>query len=368
MYSRNKNSTTIYKECDKVLENQNDIKKLISSLIRYFTTENNFEIAEFLNLSSPSLEEVDYDNWNGGTYYYALIFELEIERFVHYRPFIDSFCSEIKEAADLFIYSTQNQQLVGVTIRPICKHYLNWNSLPANINKKIILEKIEELKNIMTDVSTGGSKIQTVDQKYRHLYCILDEWLITLGIENPNPYKGLWDWYNRWKQNDLSTYASRRAFIPELYQSLIDIINSSAEDSYISEYIPTGWERVDRTIYEMKKGLSSASTEEQFQAIGMLGRETIITIAQEVYDKTIHSTLDGVEPSVTDAKRMLDAFLNYNLSGSSNERTRKFAKSAVDMANHLTHDRMAIKRDATMCLVSVTAVASLIKLIHDSPE
>ena len=134
------------------------------------------------------------------------------------------------------------------------------------------------------------------------------------------------------------------------------------------QYQPTGGERVDRSIDEMKNRLEVANAEEQFQAIGMLGRETIITVAQQVFDRTLHKTEDGVEPSETDAKRMLDAFLGCELAGASNERTRKFTKSAVDMANQLTHDRMAMKRDASMCLASVTSVAALMKLIQENPK
>ena len=137
---------------------------------------------------------------------------------------------------------------------------------------------------------------------------------------------------------------------------------------YLEQYQPTGGERVDRSIDEMKNRLEVANAEEQFQAIGMLGRETIITVAQQVFDRTLHKTEDGVEPSETDAKRMLDAFLGCELAGASNERTRKFTKSAVDMANQLTHDRMATERDASMCLTSVTSVAYLIKLIQENPQ
>ena len=83
---------------------------------------------------------------------------------------------------------------------------------------------------------------------------------------------------------------------------------------YLEQYQPTGGERVDRSIDEMKNRLEVANAEEQFQAIGMLGRETIITVAQQVFDRTLHKTEDGVEPNETDAKRMLDAFLGYELS------------------------------------------------------
>ena len=128
---------------------------------------------------------------------------------------------------------------------------------------------------------------------------------------------------------------------------------------------PTGWERVDRAITEMSSRLVVAETEEQFQAISMLSRETLITVSQQVFDAAIHVTLDGVEASKTDAKRMLEAFLQNKLADSS-EKARKFAKSAVDFSNQLTHDRNATKLDASMCLVAVTSVTNLIRTIFDS--
>jgi len=131
---------------------------------------------------------------------------------------------------------------------------------------------------------------------------------------------------------------------------------------YYNASISDGY-RVDRAIYEMKQRISVADTEEKFQAIGMLGRETLITTAQQVFDRDLHKTEDGVNPSDTDSKRMLDAYFMYTLSGSANERYRKFAKSAVDLANHLTHDRMAEKSDAEMCITAVTAVINLVRAL-----
>lgn len=351
-----------------MLENQHEIRKITSSLIKYFSLQNNWELVHILKSSYPSSEEIAYDNWNGGTCIYAIIYEIKIDLFLQYRPLLESFSKEIKEAAALFIRDPYHEQLGEVRIVPMCRQYLNWNELSGIATKKDVLGRIEQLKNLMVAVSTGGPAIRTVDGEYKENYKILVQWLDKLGVENPNPFKSLWDWYGRWNQGDLRTYASRRTFVLNLYQPLIDMIMESPEETITTEYEPTGWDRVDRTIYEMKKRLSSATNEEQFQAIGMLGRETIITIAQQVFNKDVHKTEDGTEPSNTDAKRMLDAYLNYELASPSNERIRKFAKSAVDLANHLTHDRTATKRDASMCLVSVTAVASLIKIIQDNSK
>ncbi|MFL2077587.1 hypothetical protein [Marinilactibacillus psychrotolerans] len=133
---------------------------------------------------------------------------------------------------------------------------------------------------------------------------------------------------------------------------------------YIEEYQLTGWERVDRSIDEMRSRLEFSEREEQFQAIGMIGRKTLITIAQQVFDPTKHATLDGIEASSTDAKRMLEAYLNYELNDTS-EKTRRFARASVDLGNQLTHDRGATKKEATMCLISVSSIATMIKFLDE---
>ena len=97
----------------------------------------------------------------------------------------------------------------------------------------------------------------------------------------------------------------------------------------------------------------------------MLGREALITIAQQVLDKEKHKAKDGIIPSDTDAKRMLDAFIPFTLQGAANERQRKFAKTSVDLANQLTHNRMAILGDAQICLTAVSAIASIIHILSE---
>lgn len=134
---------------------------------------------------------------------------------------------------------------------------------------------------------------------------------------------------------------------------------------YIESHEPTGWERVDRSIAEMKSRLEVADTEEKYQAIGMNGRETLITIAQQVFDAAKHETLDGVEASPTDAKRMLEAYLRYELKDAS-EKARKWVRCAVDLGNQLTHDRSATKRDSELCLIAVSSIASFIRTIDET--
>lgn len=342
-----------------MLNNSTELNKLKSSIL-YYIAQDNEQLSNLLLKAEISSEIIGYDNWNGGIDTYQLNFTIPIELYKQTRNLHDYFEKEISELVDIFIGDNIGEQVSAIKIKPIMREYVNW--IPLKTSKDELLENIETIKIIMIKVSTGVERIQNCENEYVQIYQNLDENFNAIGVKNPNPFKSLWDWYGRWSQPDLNTYRSRRKFVPELYETTIDLLKKSIEESFLGEpYTPTGWERVDRTIYEMRSRIAVAQTEEQYQAIGMLGRETLITIAQEVYNPQLHTPLDGIAPSETDAKRMLEAYLAYRLSGNSHERQRKFAKSAVDLANHLTHDRMATKQDAEICLLAVSTAVSLIK-------
>jgi hypothetical protein len=126
---------------------------------------------------------------------------------------------------------------------------------------------------------------------------------------------------------------------------------------------PTGWPRVDRTVTEVRKQLENARNEEQFQAVGLLCREALISLAQAVYDPDLHPTLDGVKASPTDAKRMLQAYISVAFAGSANEYIRKHARAACDLAVHFQHSRTATFREAAACAEATTSIVNLIAIM-----
>lgn len=215
----------------------------------------------------------------------------------------------------------------------------------------------------MIAVATGGSKIQELNSEYKRMYKEIAGWLSTLSLENPNPYKDLLDWYGRWKQDDLCSYQLRREFISSMYKDLLNVIDNSVDQDKFPKSEPTGWERVDRSIFEMKKILAEALNEEQFQTIGTIARETFVTIAQQVYDQDKYPSTDGVKLSTTDGKRMLESFFAVELKGHYNESTRKYAKATMDLANSLTHNRSATKEQAWLTLISIISLANIVRIV-----
>lgn len=125
----------------------------------------------------------------------------------------------------------------------------------------------------------------------------------------------------------------------------------------------TGWPRVDRGLEEARTRLEAARTEEQFQAIGVLCRETLTSLAQAVYDPAKHGALDGVDTSTADARRMLEAFIAAELGGGANEEARSHAKAAIKLTLALHHDRSAGFRDAAICVEATSFLISMVAII-----
>jgi hypothetical protein len=227
-----------------------------------------------------------------------------------------------------------------------------------------LITEIEAQRSLMVAVATGGPRIQEVNQQYIDRRDRIATELRRRGLEDPNPHGDLWVWYGRWSASDMPSWASRRAYLSEIYQPLINQLRTgpSAIGAELFEG-PTGWPRVDRGINELRRRLEQAQNEEQFQAVGLLCRETLVSLAQVVYDAQRHPTADGIVASETDAKRMLDAYIAVELSGGPNEGVRRHAKAALTLANDLQHHRTANYRQAALCAEATTSVVNLVAII-----
>jgi hypothetical protein len=232
------------------------------------------------------------------------------------------------------------------------------------MNDKDLLSELEAQKALMIAVATGGPRIEEanpeyVNRKFRILNALADR-----KLKDPNPHRDLWAWYGKWSSGDLPNYQSRRQYISDVYGELIDsLVRQTQGDFAARPAEPTGWTRVDRNLEAARRHLETSLNEEEFQTVGLLCRETLISLAQAVFDPVRHPTLDGVESSQTDAKRMLEAYIARELGGSANEALRKHAKAAFDLANTLQHRRTATFRDAALCAEATTAVVNSVAIV-----
>lgn len=213
---------------------------------------------------------------------------------------------------------------------------------------------------MMVAVATGGPRIQEVDDYFRAREARIRQSLPE-GVAYENPHPDLWDWYRHWSAN-LPQYKDRRFYVRQLFGPAIEAISQRSSLPSVKRE-PTGWDRVDRALSTIRAQLDIASAEEDCQAIGLLCREVIISLAQAVYDPTIHQSRDGVAPSETDANRMLEAYIAHVFPGASYKEVRAHARASLALALNLQHRRTATRQLAALCgeaTASTTAVISII--------
>ena len=346
-------------------DNKDDFKPILNTAKELLKAQGYTNIVEILNRGELSVLQTGYDNWNGGIYFYSLYVNIDVPDFVKLQPGdISAVENQILGVIRSVSRGIDNEDISQVIIAPRVSSKINWDIL-SGITKGELKTLIESLRNKLISVATGGNRIQDIEKEYDKIYSQVSIALKSLDIDNPNPYKNLWDWYGKWRA-DFPTYQERRVYVREIYDSLLALFEESDESKIVDIKVDlSDWEKIKRNIVEVKNRESQASVEEQFQVVGMLCREVIISLAQAVFIPDRHPSTDGVEISKTDAKRMLEAYLAVNLAGQEYEELRAYAKTTNKLANTLTHKRTATKREMLLCTSATLALINFIGIIED---
>lgn len=228
--------------------------------------------------------------------------------------------------------------------------------------KNELLFNLLILSSVLTRVSTGKMLIQDINDDYIVLKKHTDNLLKAFSIDFEIGFDDLWEWYHFYKPN-YGTYKERRQYINDKFQTIIkSIVNFSPESR---EDVPiTGWDRVDRVLAKTYDYLSLSKKEEDYQQIGLLCREVYISLGQILYNPSKHKNLDNTTPSNTDAKRLLEIYLENEVAGKSKSALRKHLRSAIDLALDLQHRRTATHKDASICLEATYSVTNIIRIIE----
>ncbi|MFK2288992.1 hypothetical protein ACIXNV_17940 [Bacteroides fragilis] len=95
------------------------------------------ELVKILNNAELSVLQTDYDNWNGGIYYYTMYVNVDIPDFVKLQSYnIEDIEKHILEVIKTASRSIDNEEVYQVLITPKSITKVDW-SLLDGISKKI---------------------------------------------------------------------------------------------------------------------------------------------------------------------------------------------------------------------------------------
>ena len=122
------------------------------------------------------------------------------------------------------------------------------------------------------------------------------------------------------------------------------------------------WEDIKNAINELENDCCNAETTMDYQNLGNSCRHLIIKVAQLVYDSKIHNNIieKGKEIGKADAVEMLSSFFSYSLKGKHNKILKEYVQAANDLANKLTHDTNASRKEM---LIAVSATMNLVYIV-----
>lgn len=141
--------------------------------------------------------------------------------------------------------------------------------------------------------------------------------------------------------------------------------DKASEPGNIVDYIAKGAElstNIRRKLELATEKLVEAVEIEEIQAIGVMCRETLLELIENVF--SLEYLKKGQElPKKADFKGRSEISLGFLLPGSNNKEFRKHLKNLIngawDISNNLTHSTTRTIQDASICLTMCIAVASM---------
>lgn len=345
-------------------EEEKNFSPVFYTSVSLLLTRGHDKYCKLFQQAEVNVINTDYDGWNGGTYGYTVYLNLPVKVYASLsKDEIDEAEKVLAESLNEVIKGNDNHYF-NVQLSPFfTRSDIDWGIIGGETAREQLKKDLESLKDLMISVATGGERIQSVDERYKTLHNSILIRCKKLNIKYENSFVGLWDWYARWS-NEFPHYQERRQFINQLFAPTFDAFLVDNNPPSIATPIVeiSDWDRINRTVIKIKQNSNNANNEEDFQQIGLLCREVIISLAQVVYNPDEHGKTDekGTVIGKTDAIRMIGNYINVRLAGSSNEELRAYAKATNKLANLLTHKRDAGKQDM---LLSVSATIALINFI-----
>ncbi|MCT4600863.1 MAG: hypothetical protein N4A32_08225 [Marinifilaceae bacterium] len=345
---------------------KDELSNIVRTVKELCKEENDTLLCDIIDNCKIVLEEVIYDNWNGGSYYYPVSINLSPKIYSRIGDKVNEVENSFKSKFDIVTisFANENEYIYSVKIVPKSKRTIDWNKLYGVYTKKSLLNDINSIKEILVDVFTKKYEILSVEIIYKDIYNKVNNALKEINVENPNKFNDILKWYNTWTAFNFTDEDLIKE-IDKLYKDCITLIDDSEEKELAEVFVNLkGWDKVKYSLQNIKTDLDKAQKEDQFQAIGLYSRELIISLAQEIYDENIHVVLDNKKISKTDANGMFNAYISKELAGSSNENIRKYIKNTLSLANELVHKRTATKREAALCVNAIVALVNFFGIIE----
>lgn len=196
------------------------------------------------------------------------------------------------------------------------------------------------------------------------------------GHEFKLPFRDHAGWRSYWIRKGASGsggWQARRDLLSDLfdgaYASLMAAQDRALDSTLVEAVSPhgsLGWPGVDTEIGELRRHFRTASTPADYRAVGNDCIHLLEALSRHVYDHGRHTPAGEDEPPVAKTKLRLERFVEERLPGADNAEMRKFARSAIELAQAIKHGGTPSRTEAGIAADAVIVIANMLRRLSEA--
>lgn len=101
-----------------MLDNTNAFTELVYTVTEIVKSENSDELIQLLMNSQITIEQTNYDNWNGGTYGYTVYFAMDVKAFISVRDKLETVERALLDRFNVATRHLNNESIVRISLVP----------------------------------------------------------------------------------------------------------------------------------------------------------------------------------------------------------------------------------------------------------
>lgn len=194
-----------------------------------------------------------------------------------------------------------------------------------------------------------------------------------LGIVYDPPFRDFSSFRSYWNRNEgYGSWQKRREMVEAIYGPLhLELIR--AEEMTldgiavpVSPRSEVGWPLVDEEIRELRRRFQTATSPQDYRALGTNLVGVLEALSRIVYDPAVHLRPGEEVPPVDKSKQRIERYIETALPGPANEHLRGLAKKAIELAHSIKHSPASTRRDAGIGADAVILLANILKRLEQT--
>lgn len=264
----------------------------------------------------------------------------------------------------------------GATLNTALIDSLRSGPLAGHTDVDAALALAQLVDDELTAYGTDGGGQLSADRDIAAMLVALRAALRRLGIDLVVPFRNYATFRSHWISVGASGgggWQARRDLVRDMFdpvhQQLL-VMEARHHESVADPISPrgfTGWALVDDEVRELRKRFGTASTPQDYRAIGSHCVGVLEALSAQVYDPALHLAPGAEEPPVAKSKDRIGAYISSTLGGARNEDVRGVAVKAIALAHHVKHSPTTTRRDAGIAADTVVMLANILRRLGENP-